>query len=417
VAFTADKAAGLQHRSARNLRFVHERDVALFDALATALSATDAARALEAALQEVVRALDLAAGWIWLVDPETERFYLAAACDLPPYLDEPVRMTGEPCWCIESFLDGDFDSKNVDTIACSRLRGAAREGGADRTRGLLSHASVALRFGERRLGIMNLCPRVPRRLSNIDLRVLGAVGAQIGLATERGRLAEAHISAARSAERARLAREIHDTLAQDLTAIALHLESALRDVPPNTPTLAQRIGTALTVARGSLSQARASLLELRSDPLAGRPLATALAALARRLTSETGVRVGLHTHGATALPYETEGQLFRIASEALANARLHANASHIDIDIDIELGAPGEVEKPADTAVLLRIADDGVGFDAAVRNDERFGLRGMEERARSIGAELRLTSRRDSGTCIEIVVPRSAQPPAPSDAP
>jgi two-component system, NarL family, sensor kinase len=376
---------------------MHERDVALFDAIASALTATDVERALEAALREIVRALDLAAGWIWIVDAETDRFYLAAAHELPPYLREPVQMTGDLCWCMESFVDGDFDSKNVDIIACSRLRRGAREGGDALTRGLQSHASVALRFGERRLGIMNVCPPPPRRLSEGDLRLLSVTGAQIGLAVERGRLAEEETSSARSAERTRLAREIHDTLAQDLTAIALQLESALRDVAPESPA-AQRITTALDVARASVAQARASVLTLRADPLAGRPLATALAALARRLTSETGMRVTLHERGATALPYEIEGELFRIASEALTNVRLHANASRIEVELD------GDGEQ-----VALRVRDNGGGFDPAVRDDERYGLRGMEERARLIGASFRVESRRAGGTLVEVVVPR---PPA-----
>jgi two-component system NarL family sensor kinase len=373
---------------------VHERDVALFGAIASALTATDLERALEAALREIVDALDLAAGWIWLVDPQTERFYLAAAHELPPYLSEPVQMTGDPCWCMESFVDGDFDSKNVDIIACSRLRRGAREGGQALTRGLQSHASIVLRFGERRLGIMNVCPPVPRKLSERDLRLLSVTGAQLGLAVERGRLAEEEATAARSAERARLAREIHDTLAQDLTAIALQLESALRDVQPDSPA-ATRIATALDVARASLAQARASVLGLRTDPLGGRALPAALAALARQLTSETGMRVTLHEHGATQLPYEAEGELFRIASEALNNARLHARASRIEI----ELARDGE-------DVVLRIRDDGVGFDPAVRDDERYGLRGMEERAAVAGGALRVASDGARGTLIEARVPR-----------
>ena len=373
---------------------MHERDVALFDALASALSASGIEAALEAAVREIVRALELATGWIWLVDPETDRFYLAAAHELPPYLRAPVQMTGDPCWCMESFADGDFDSKNVDIIACSRLRRGAREGGPALTLGLQSHASVVLRFGARRLGILNVCPAVPRKLSETDLRLLAAAGAQIGLAVERARLAEEEASSARTTERARLAREIHDTLAQDLTAIALHLESALRDVPGDSPA-ARRIATALGVARASTAQARASVLTLRSDPLAGRALPAALASLSRRLSSETGMRVTLTEHGAVSLPYESEGELYRIASEALANARLHANASRIEIEL-----AAGE------RAVVLRVRDDGTGFDPAVRDDERFGLRGMEERARLAGGVLRVESGARSGTLIEVVIPR-----------
>ena len=372
---------------------MHERDVALFDAIAGSLAATNVEAALDAALGEIVRSLELAAGWIWLTDPETERFYLAAAHELPPYLREPVQMTGDPCWCIESFIDGDFDSKNVDIIACSRLRRGAEEGREELTLGLQSHASVVLRFGARRLGIMNVCPPVPRRLSERDLRLLSVAGAQIGLAVERGRLAEEEARAARSGERTRLAREIHDTLAQDLTAIALQLESALRDVPHDSPAAA-RIATALDVARNSVARARASVLSLRADPLEGRPLATALAALARRIISETGMRVTLHERGAPSLPYEVEGELYRIASEALANARRHADASRIEIDLAAEAGT-----------IVLRVRDDGMGFDPSVRDDERYGLRGMEERARLAGGTLRVVSEPGGGTLVEATVP------------
>ncbi|MDQ6942865.1 MAG: ATP-binding protein, partial [Candidatus Eremiobacteraeota bacterium] len=143
------------------------------------------------------------------------------------------------------------------------------------------------------------------------------------------------------------------------------------------------------------ARARASVLSLRADPLEGRPLATALAALARRLTSETGMRVTLHERGSTSLPYEIEGELFRIVSEALTNARLHANASRIDVDFDGD-----------DAQVALRVRDDGAGFDPAVRDDARYGLRGMEERARLVGGGLRVESAPGVGTVVEIVVPR-----------
>jgi len=373
---------------------VHERDVALFDAIANALTASGVEEALEAALREVVHVLDLATGWIWLVDPETERFYLAAAVELPPYLRAPVQMTGDPCWCMESFVDGDFDSKNVDIIACSRLRRGAEEGGPALTLGLQSHASVVLRFGTKHLGIMNVCPKIPQKLSERDLRMLAVAGAQIGIAVERARLAEEEASAARTAERTRLAREIHDTLAQDLTAIALQLESALRGVPPGSPAAA-RIATALDVARTSVARARASVLMLRADPLAGRALPAALAATARTLSSETGMRGTMHERGSTALPYEAEGELFRIASEALTNARLHANASRIEI----ELSEEGD-------AVALRIRDDGLGFDPEVRDDDRYGLRGMAERANLVGGNLRLETTPGGGTLIEAIVPK-----------
>jgi two-component system, NarL family, sensor kinase len=377
---------------------VHDRDVALFDALAGALAAADLEAALEAALREIVRALELAAGWIWLVDPETGRFYLAAAYELPPYLREPVQMTGDPCWCMESFVDGDFDSKDVDMISCSRLRRGRNEGGDALTLGLQSHASVLLRFGERRLGILNLCPPVGRRLGAPQLRLLSATGAQIGLAVERGRLAESGASAARAAERTRLAREIHDTLAQDLAAIALQLESALRDVAPESPGAA-RMHIALDVARASMARARGSVMSLRADPLEGRSLAAALAALARRVSSESGLRVGFHQRGTPSIAYEAETELYRIAAEALANARAHAGASRVDLEL---IGRD-------DGAVVLHVRDDGAGFDPSARDADRYGLIGMEERAGLAGATLHIASAPGAGTSVEAVVPGNAR--------
>jgi two-component system NarL family sensor kinase len=376
---------------------VHERDVALFDAIATALTATDLQTALEAALREIVHALELAAGWIWILDPETERFYLAAAYELPPYLREPVQMTGDPCWCMESFAAGDFASKNVDIIACSRLRRGAREAGTAQTHGLQSHASVVLRFGERRLGLMNVCPPLPHKLDETELHLLSVTGAQIGLAVERGRLAEERAGAARIAERTRLAREIHDTLAQDLTAIALQLESARRELAADSPARAP-LEAALSVAREALGHARTSVLALRSDPLEGRSLAGVLAALARKLSSQTGIVVAFREQGATTLSAAVEAELYRIASEALANARLHARAARIEIELVQET-----------ETVALRIRDDGTGFDPAVRDDARYGLVGMEERAHLLGGTLRVASVRGGGTLIEARVPRHAR--------
>jgi signal transduction histidine kinase len=107
------------------------------------------------------------------------------------------------------------------------------------------------------------------------------------------------------------------------------------------------------------------------------------------------MRVTLHQRGVTVLPSEAEGELFRIASEALANARVHAEASRIEIELSEEGGA-----------VALRIRDDGVGFDPASRGDDRYGLRGMEERARLAGGRLRVESD-TRGTLIEAVVPKA----------
>src|ERR671929_1391766 len=106
------------------------RELNILYAVAEALnSAPDVRQALQRTLALVADLLGLRTGWVWLLDPDTERFYSAAVQNLPPYLQEPVRMTGRPCWCIESFQEGALTPRNVDVMECSRLRPGARQGG------------------------------------------------------------------------------------------------------------------------------------------------------------------------------------------------------------------------------------------------------------------------------------------------
>jgi two-component system, NarL family, sensor kinase len=368
------------------------RDLDLLDAVAEALSRHDNANVMLArALDAIGEHFGLETGWVWLLDAQTKRFYLAAERNLPPYLQQPVQMTGEVCWCMESFLDGDFASQNVDVIACSRLRSAES---AALTGGLRHHASVVLRFGKRELGIMNLTGRSWHPLPPAALRLLSTVGVQIGMAIERIRLAEETANLARSDERARIAREMHDTLAQDLTAIGLQLEHAERHLSPGDG-VRQRIEQALDVARTSLQRTRESLGNLRADPLGGRSLGSALAALTRRFTTETGILATLEVAGAAALSHDVEVQLYRIASEALANVERHARARRVDVLLRTDA-----------QAAVLTIDDDGIGFDAGRVGDARYGIVGMAERAREAGGALAVRPRPGGpGTRVEARVP------------
>lgn len=372
---------------------MHARELALFDDIASALNHTEIDRALHDVLALIVRELDLAAGWMWLLgDRGAGSFYLAAAERLPPYLRSPVEMTGDRCWCMESFADGDFEYTNVDIVACSRLRKGERNQGTAATAGLTSHASVALRFGPHRLGILNVCPSPGARLDDAQLRILSAAGAQIGLAVERARLAEHERDRARTEERARLARDVHDTLAQDLVAIALTLESALRSLGPTQTQTQETLTTALETTRASLERARGSVLSLRDETLGGKSLALSLTELAHAFTSETGIPVTLGIGAYESLDHTIEREAYRIAAEALRNVRHHAHASLVTLTLQRE-----------DKRAILCVRDDGAGFTEPPAAD-RFGLVGMEERARSVGGALRIASSA-AGTLVEFSVP------------
>jgi two-component system NarL family sensor kinase len=379
----------------------HARELRILAAVAEALnSAPDVERALERTLGMVARLLGLRTGWVWLLDPETGLFYNAAARNLPPYLQEPVRMTGRSCWCIEAFRAGGLTPKNIDVLECSRLRPAVRRKATDLTRGLAYHASVPLYFQDKPLGIVNLTGPSWRGLSEDELRLLSTIAYQAGIAIERARLAEESARLARAEERARIAREIHDTLAQALTAIALQLEGAVRTLERDPERARQRVARALEVARHGLEDARRSVLNLRAAPTAGRPLPEALAALGRALTADTGVRVHVHVApapgraGSRPLPPAVEAEMFRIAQEALTNVRRHAHATEVGVTL-----------RTMPRRVRLSVRDDGRGFSPEAVAEGRLGLVGMRERAQVLGGRLRVRSAPGRGTTVTVSAP------------
>jgi two-component system NarL family sensor kinase len=371
------------------------RELRILNAIAEALnSAPDVQHALTRTLALVAELLGLRTGWVWLLDPETRQFYSAAAQELPPYLREPVRMTGTPCWCIRLFQQGKLTPTNIDLIECSRLEPAVLANDAEATRGLRYHASIPLSFQEKPLGIMNLAGPSWRELTPDELRLLSTIAHQVGIAVERAHLAEESTRLARSEERARIAREIHDTLAQGLTAITLQIEGALPHLGSDPERARARLQRALETARESLEEARRSVLDLRGGPLAGKPLAEALGALGRAFTSETGVRVRIRAIGRRALPPRVEAELLRIAQEALANVRRHAHATEVTIAL-----------RTNPRSARLTVRDNGRGFDPGALREGAHGIVGMRERAKLLRGRLRVESRPGEGTSVSASVP------------
>jgi two-component system NarL family sensor kinase len=372
------------------------RELEIVGAIAGALNSSPTVQqALERTLQLVTDLLGLETGWVWLVDSETEHIYSAAAQNLPPYLQEPVRMTGGWCWCIEQFRNGSLTPSNVDVMECTRLRPAVKARQTDLTRNIAHHASVPLSFQGKPLGIMNITAPSMRRLTADELRLLGTIGLQVGVAIERARLAEEMAARARSEERTGLAREIHDTMAQDLTALALQIETALRSVGRDPDRVRERLEKALTTARASLDDVRRSVTNLRARTLAGKPLPQAIAAFVRQFTSETGIRVTLDMDDVCELKPDTEAELYRIAQQALINVRQHARARQAHVKL-----------RCAKRSVTLTVADDGVGFDPRKAVPDRHGIKGMRERARLAGGSLRISSGHGTGTRIAVKVKR-----------
>lgn len=251
------------------------QELQILNAIAEALnSSLGEQQALERTLGLVADLLGLETGWIWLKNAETGRFYSAAARNLPPYLQTPVRMTGYSCNCIGDNQNA-LTPRNIDLIECSRLQPAVLQQATDQTQDLAYHASIPLYFQDEPLGIINVASPAWRRLTDEELNLLSTIAYQVGIAIERARLADKATQLARVEEWARLAREIHDTLAQGLTAIALDLEGALHHLSNHPQEAQKRLERALQMTRESLEEARRSVLDLRVPRAKGLALGQA----------------------------------------------------------------------------------------------------------------------------------------------
>jgi len=201
-------------------------------------------------------------------------------------------------------------------------------------------------------------------------------------------------------ERARLAREIHDTLAQGFVGISSQLDAVAMCMPEDASAARKFLDLARRMARHSLTEARRSVMDLRAAALEDQDLRAALESGARSWAAGTGVEIEVSASGPQKpLPGETEQHLLRIAQESVTNALKHSGASKIRI----ELAADPK-------SVRLRICDDGCGFDQKDVFSSlggHFGLLGMRERAERLGGAFRLASRPGEGTEVEVTAPIS----------
>jgi signal transduction histidine kinase len=201
-------------------------------------------------------------------------------------------------------------------------------------------------------------------------------------------------------ERRRMAREIHDTLAQGLTGIVTQLQAAEQAAArtPDDPTGWRRhVAAATRLARDSLTEARRSVDALRPEPLEGCRLSEALSSVGERWSALNGIPAQVTTTG-TARPIDPEAEfaLLRAAQEALANVARHAHATRVGLTISY-----------MENEVALDVRDDGVGFDPAAPG-HGFGLVAMRQRIAGLSGTLQVESEPGGGTAVSACVPTAA---------
>jgi signal transduction histidine kinase len=231
--------------------------------------------------------------------------------------------------------------------------------------------------------------------SEADQRLIETFAAHAAIAIENARLHERSRELSIVEERTRVARDLHDSVTQQLFSLVLTAEAA--------DTLLERDPEAARAQLERLRElAKEAMEELRSVIFALRPVALEVDGLGATLRKHVDVLrrvyrrdIALDVADLPRLDPAAEGDVFRIAQEALQNALRHAHADRLAV----RLGAD-------DGRLLLTVSDDGVGFDvAAAPRSRQLGLTSMEERAQAVGGTLALESRPGAGTTVRLEVP------------
>jgi signal transduction histidine kinase len=260
--------------------------------------------------------------------------------------------------------------------------------------GIAATLCIPMIFSGKVTGMFSIRFKQKREILKEEIELTRAMTQQAMLALQLMRLSKQSREAAVMAERNRLARDIHDTLAQGFTGVIMQLEAAKGAMTQgNSEEVFERISRAAELARSNLGEARRSVRALRPQLLRDGKLSLAMDDLLKRMADCTGLNAEFKAKGDERLiPAEYEEELLRIAQESLTNTIKHANARNFSATLSI---SPDSFQ--------LELADDGKGFDPLADHDG-FGLVGMKERVDRMNGQFIIRSKPNVGTEILVVL-------------
>jgi signal transduction histidine kinase len=359
-------------------------------------------RYLDELMRALARVAGASAGRVVVLDPRGESVRLMAV------VNEPESLT--------SYVTASLPDINVPLVGRARLVWEAMTGVADHWRGAARDAAFTDRnaaywdslgyefvigqpvlLHDTVLGILSLGFRGSELpVTDAQVELVGVFAQQAALAIGMTRLAESAKLAAVAEERNRLARDLHDTLAQALALIVMQLADAQDKLGPAWDTARQPLETARQLAAASLAEARRSVGVLRPATPTALGLPGAVHDAADLVRRYFGGRLHVRVTGTPQfMDSAVEVELFGIVREALTNAAKHSRATLIDIELTFL----------DNRAVRIVVADNGQGFNPDRRRMDSYGLVGMRERAARIGAALTLVTEPGAGTEIVAVWP------------
>jgi signal transduction histidine kinase len=285
--------------------------------------------------------------------------------------------------------DTDGDGSREAAARAVAQRAAVLEG---------SHLAVPLFVRDDVYGAVVLSDRDGRVYHVEDVRIAQTFGDQAALAVENARLRERVERAAATAERVRLARELHDSVTQSLFAASLEADVVAEMCSAEQPRVAEALDDLRRLTRGALAEMRTMLLEMRPDGLARAPLGELLRHLVEASQTRAHVVIDLSIANREPLPEDVHLAFFRVTQEALNNVVKHARATTASVRL---AGGAGLTE--------LTITDDGCGFDPAAVSRDHIGILTMQERAAGVGAGFDIDTSAGRGTVVRLTWPGGAR--------
>ncbi|TMW70303.1 GAF domain-containing sensor histidine kinase [Alteribacter natronophilus] len=337
---------------------------------------------LQGVLEQLLELTGLKAGWIFLTGPGRS-FELAASSHLPQALsceDRRYMRTGG-CYCLNQCFDGSLtEASNI--IECKRIEDAIEQKRGD-IGGITHHASVPLKSGTETFGLLNVASPAKKTFSSEELMILESVSLQIGTAWERIRLAEREKDSLVLEERNRLARDLHDSVNQQLFSIMFTAKGLERNV--TDPAVSTGLKEVHTMTKEALAQMKTLIWQLRPDSIPE--------GLQRRITAygkEQDLHVSCRTIPAQ-LPPHVQNGFWKIAREALNNIRKHAGTREAEVTLD-------ETKEQ----YIMTITDRGKGFPEGQADSGCLGLISMRERAVLLNGLMSIESTPGIGTSITV---------------
>jgi two-component system nitrate/nitrite sensor histidine kinase NarX len=380
----AQVAAKTQRIEAQRARLAALYEVSAF--LAEANTIDELARGFAQKVRTVMKADAVAVRW---ADDANQRYLMLASDCFPlDMLEEERSLLAGACAC--GSLRADARTRVIPILSHDALpiRKCARAG-------YESLVSVPIRLQHRLLGEFDLFFRSPVTLSAEETALLDALASHLASALEGLRAAALEREAAVGEERALLARELHDSIAQSLAFMKIQVQllrtAAQREQPDKVRSILDELDVGV---RESINDVRELLVHFRTRTNT-EDIEQALQQTLQKFEHQTGLPARLDVRGeGLPLPADVQVQVLHVVQEALSNARKHAGASHIGL----------EVRKGQRWRFVVR--DDGSGFNPnQVRGESHVGLKIMRERAARIGAEVVVTSSPGQGTTVSLTLP------------